>query len=432
MKKFFKNASIYILLMILIVGLIFAADYFYGRKISEDISAEIDQFAQNNGYQLNFVEVETNLLLRELNLKNINFSRGGEFNLILNEAVVNFSWQQLLNYFQKGKLEIDKNLDAKITQLYYSNLAENYQLKLDQTEISYQGKFPQNELSQINKLADLAPLLTTDHQLELRAEKLKYDFPYYRRYGLSNDDWEELSTFNDFILRADYKKEEEVFKLSQFNLSNDFLKVIFDFKAQLAYQAEAEAEADRVTLKEAQSSYDLLLAAEKINFKENDYFKELKLKQFDLSGDFKLGKAEEKLNLKELDLSFNLNNFKLELAAELSRQLNRETFGILAADNNFSFAVDKLSYDQEYTYPNGKSESQLESSLLTAEMKADYNYSQKMPYLNSAELKYKSKNSKIEQLNLFIQLLLGQRFQQNEEGYYQINLWGPIDDLNFE
>lgn len=428
MKKFLKNASIYILFMVLIAGLIFSLNYFYGQKIAEDISTEINQFARDNGYELNFVEVEANPLLKKLKLKNLNLTKDENFNLILNEAVVNFSWQQILNYIQNEKFEIDKNLDSEIAQINYSNLSQNYQLKLSQSELNYQGEFPDNSIGELKNLNDLAVFLEDDHKLDFKAEKFKFDFPYYRRYGLSNQSWNQLSTFDDFILKADYLSSKKEFNLNQFNLSNDILKIIFDINAVLVSDLKAE----KVEIKELLTNYDFLLAAEKLDFKENDYFKKLHFKQFDFGGDFNLKKTEKRLELRNLDFGLNLNNFELILSKELTNKINQNTFEILANQDNFSFLIEQLKYQQEYNYPNGKSRGQLDSSLLAAEMEADYNYSQEIPYINSAKLSYKSKNSKIEQLNLFIQLVIGKTFRQNEAGYYELEIWGPVDDLNFE
>ena len=120
------------------------------------------------------------------------------------------------------------------------------------------------------------------------------------------------------------------------------------------------------------------------------------------------------------------------LAEELSQDLNQNTFGILAADNNFEISINEFSYDQKYSYPNGSSSSSLKSSLIEAELEAEYNYSEETPYISNAILKYKLQNARAEQLNSFLQLVLGQSLKKDEAGYYKLEIWGDLDDLNFE
>jgi len=112
--------------------------------------------------------------------------------------------------------------------------------------------------------------------------------------------------------------------------------------------------------------------------------------------------------------------------------LNQKSYGILAAENNFEILIDKFSYQQDYSYPNGSSQSNLDSSLLMAELEAEYNYNQEIPYISSGIIKYKPQTVRAEQLNSFLQLVLGKRFNRNERGYYELNFWGAVNDLNFE
>lgn len=38
----------------------------------------------------------------------------------------------------------------------------------------------------------------------------------------------------------------------------------------------------------------------------------------------------------------------------------------------------------------------------------------------------------MEQLNYLIQIMLAKNLSQDEEGYYRLEYWGDVDDLNFK
>lgn len=428
MKKFFKKASIYILLMILVAGIIFSLNYYYGEKISKDVEAEISQIAKNNNYQLRFLEIETNPLLQKMQIQNLNLTKADQFNLIINQGQIKLNWQQILNYFRQGEFQLDKNFESIIKQVNYSNLKENYQLNFKDAEIKYQGKLPEEKLTQVNSKSDLVFLLEEDHKLDFQAAELKYDFPYYRSYGLNSENWNRLSTFNNFNVRANYNAETKHLKVEEFDLRGELLKIIFNLDSKVNYQAKNE----KILIEELKSDYDFLLAGEKLKFEENSFFKDLNFKQFDFNGSLNLAKEENRFQANELNFNLKLSQFKLLLAKELSQDLNQNTFGILAADNNFEISINEFSYNQEYSYPNGNSSSSLKSSLIEAELEAEYNYSEETPYISNAIFKYKPKNARAEQLNSFLQLVLGQSFKKDEAGYYKLEIWGDLDDLNFE
>ena len=428
MKKFFKKASIYILVMLLAAGIIFGLNYYYGQKISKDIEKEISKIAENNNYQLRLVEVETNPLLQEMMIQNLNLFKADQFNLIINLAEIKFSWQQVLNYIRYQNFELDKNFESTVKQINYSNLQDNYQLNFSDTEVNYQGNLPKEKLAQISTIQDLYLLMEDNHNLDFRAAEVKYDFPYYRSYGLNNENWNRLSTFNDFILRANYKQKNKKLNIEEFNLSGELLKVIFNLESKLNYDRQYE----KIILTELKGDYDFLLTAGKLNFEANSYFKKLKFNQFDFNGSFDLVRKENDIQANQLDFNLNLSRFKLILAKTLSQQLNQKSYGILAAENNFEILIDKFSYQQDYSYPNGSSQSNLDSSLLMAELEAEYNYNQEIPYISSGIIKYKPQTVRAEQLNSFLQLVLGKRFNRNERGYYELNFWGAVNDLNFE
>ena len=428
MKKFLKKASIYILLMLLVAAVIFSLNYYYGQKISEDLEVEIAQIAETNNYQLRFVEIETNPLLQEIQLQNLHLTKADQFNLILNQGEINLSWQQILNYIRNQNFQLDKKFVSNIKQINYSNLKDNYQLNFRDAELRYRGNLPESKLKKLNTVDDLHLFLENNHNLDFKAAELKYDFPYYRSYGLNKENWNRLSTFNDVVIRVNYNKDNKNLKIEEFNLSGELLKLIFNFDSKLNYNAEKED----IILEQLSGNYDFLLAGKDLKFEANSFFQKLKFDQFDFNGSLNLTKEEDRFKANQLDFNLNLDNFKLILAAELNQQLNENTFGMLAAENKFDLLIENFSYQQDYSYPNGSSQSELSSSLFDGEMEAEYNYSEEVPYISSARLRYKPQTLRAEQLNSFLQLVLGQRFSQDEDGYYQLKIWGDIDNLNFE
>ena len=428
MKKFLKKASVYLLLMILISAVIFSLNYFLGKRISADIEAEIKEYSQSNNYELRFLSVESNPLLREINITNLNLSKPDNFNLNLNQAEINFSWQQILNYIREGHFRLDENLKSQIAQINYSNLKDNYQLNLDNSSLAYSGNLQKLKNKNIENFSDLNILMDNNHQFDFKSQKVKFDFPYYRSYGLNKEDWNQLSTFNDFTIKGNYNKNTNQFNLDEFNLSGEILKIIFDLNTALEYKKES----DKLAVNKLDSNYDFLLAAEKIDFKANSYFDNLAFKQFDFSGSLNLAEEDKKIKINNFDFAGNLSKFKLTLSKELSQQLNQNTFGILEEKDKFNLTVDKLSYKQKYSHPSGSSQAELNSSLIEAVLDAEYNYSNTDLHINSASLKYKTKTAAAERLNSFLQLVLGSRFTKNEDGFYVVEIWGPISSLNFK
>ncbi len=428
MKNFFKKISTYLLLMLFVAAVIFAINYYYGEKIAEDLKLEISKIAEANNYQLRFIEVESNPLLQKINIRDLNLTKADEFNLIINQAEINFSWQQILNYLRNQNLELDKNLDSNIAQINYSDLNDNYQINIKEAELKYQGDLPEEKLSDIMNKKDLQLLLKNDHQFEFTAAELKYDFPYYRRYGINDEDWNNLSSFNNFVLKTDYDQETKALKVEEFNLSSELLRIIYNFDSIIDYEEESQ----QIVFEELNGDYDFHLTADDLDFKANNLYKELEFKQFSFNGSFDLLKAEERFKANQLDFNLNLKEFKLELTEIMAQELNRNSFGILAENDQFEILINDFNYQQDYSYPNGNSSSKLDSSMLQAEFKAEYNYSQEIPYISTAELKYKPQTVKAEQLNSFIQLALGEKITKDKAGYYQLKFWGPIDDLNFE
>ena len=422
MKKFLKNASIYLLLMIFAAAVIFSLNYFYGDRISQDIEKEIAEAAAENNYQLRYIQINANPLLQRITVENLNLLKSDEFNLIVNQAEISFTWQQILNYMRNNNFQLDKDFESQILQLNYSNLQENYQLNFNNADLFYQGDF------QLEELGNLKALLENSHQFDLSSDELKYDFPYYRSYGLNRDNWNRLSTFNNFVLESSYDHNNRELIVEEFNLKGELLTVIFDFQSVIEYQEKEE----KIRFNELKGEYDFLLTAEDLKFEENTFFENLSFKQLDSNGDLDLIRKENEIRANSLDFNLNLLNFNLILSEDMSKQLNENSFGILAQDNNFELTVDSFSYQQNYNFPNGESNSELKSSIVEAQLTSEYNLSNETPYLSNAKLTYKPKTEKAEQLNSFLQLVIGQRFKRNEEGYFTVEAWGDIDDLNYE
>jgi len=423
MKRFLKNASIYILLMILIAAVIFSLNYFYGEKISQDLETDIRQSAAENDYQIRFIEIDTNPLLKTMNVINLNLTKADQFNLIVNQAEINFSWQQIINYFRNGSFQFDKNFKSQIMQINYSNLQDNYQLNFSEAELNYQGDF---ELQELN---DPEAFLAENHSLDFKTEELKYDFPYYRSYGLNSENWNRLSTFNNFNLKADYTKENKNLIIDQFNLKGELLTIIFDLESELEYLDDKD---EKIVFLDPKNSFDFLLLGEELEFEENSFFEDLSFKQLDFNGNLDLVLEDQYYSANQADFDLNLSDFKLLLSEELSLQLNQNTFGILAQDKQFELAVDSFSYEQQYNKPNGTSSADLKSSIVDGSLMAEINYSEEIPYLSNAKLRYKPKTQTAEQLNSFLQLILGRSFERDDEDYFVVEVWGSINDLNYE
>lgn len=428
MNKFIKKASIYILLMLFAAAVIFTANYYYGQKIAEDVEAEIRSTAAANNYQLRNLEVESNPLLQKINIRNAGLTKTDQFNLIVNQAEINFNWQQIINYIRNQNFEFDKDLDSKIAQINYSNLNNNYQINLKDAELHYQGNLTEENILAVKNENDLQLLLEDDHNLDFTAAELKYNFPYYRSYGLSEQDWNRVSTFSDFKLRIDYDQANRNLKLEEFNLSSELLKIIYNFDSIIDYNEQEQ----QIYVEEAKGDYDFHLTASDLNFSNNAFYQDLEFSQFDFNGSFDLINQNNRVKANQLNFNLNLDEFKLVLTEIMAQQLNNNSFGILAENNQFEILINQFSYQQQYSHPNGSSQSELDSSMLLAELDAEYNYSEEIPYISSGELRYKPQTAKAEQLNSFLQLVLSERITRNEDGFYQLKFWGPIDSLNFD
>lgn len=428
MKKFFKKASIYLIIMFLAAAVIFSLNYYYGKQISEDIESEISQFAEQNNYKLNSIEVNSNPLLEKIEFNNLNLTADNNFNLKIENAVINFSWQQIISYIRGNDLNIDENFKSRIKTINYRNLKNDYSLNFTDSDINYTGQVSEAKLNQINSSSDLYLLMEDNHNFEFKAAEIKYDFPYHRSYGLNKENWDKLSYFNNLVFRADYNKDSQILDIKEFNLSSEFITVLFNLNSKIKYDDQQQ----KILYESLKGDYDFYFTAENLNFESTSYFNDLKFKQLDLNGSLNLNRENEEVKTEQLDFNLNLNSLELLLTESTSQKLKENTFGILAKDDKFNLIVDKFSYQQNYSYPSGSSSSNLDSNILLAETKAEYSLSEEVPYISSAQLKFKTQKSDIKELNLLLQILLSQSFTKDEDGFYVVEFWGSIDDLNFE
>ena len=459
MKKFLKKASIYLLLMLLIAAAVFSLNYFLGRKLAGDLENDLKEIAAENNYQLRYLNINSNPLLRRVELNTLSFQNNSDQSIELNGAEIEFSWQQIFNYLKDGKFLAKKDITAEIDKFSFYDLQQNNHFDFYNSSLSYQGE--------INSQSVKEPLqlIKNNHRLNIASEEVIYDYPFYRSYGITKANWERISTFRDFAFNADYQSQNQKLTVNNFALKNEFIDYQLDFETVLEERTEAEVEAaetsktesepeemaeemetalaeivlysrqnQKLILKELQSNYQLALNGELINLSGNELFNQFSFAELNLDSDFAMYLDSEKKNyqIQKFDLNFDLSDFQLVLKENLSQEVNQSSFGILAQNGEFELNIDSLNYLQQFNHPKGKSELDLISNLIDARLNAEFNYSEEIPYISSSLLKFKAKNQSVEQLLLFAQLLNGDNFEQDEEGYYQLELWGRLDNLNFE
>lgn len=428
MKKFLKKGFIYIGLLIIVAGIIFGLNNYYGTKISADLEQEFNQLAQNNKYQLELSGLKANPLLRKIKIENLDLKKRRFYNLNISEAEIHLSWQQIINYLVEQEFRLDKNFESQIKEIDYSSLVNNYQLNFKEAELYYQGDLTKADFKQLSTADDLYFLLENDHELNLKAAGVKYDFPFYRYLGFNDQNWDKISSFDNFEMEANYNQKKQLLKVNKFNLSGDILKIGLDFDSKVKYNNNKP----KIKIEEFKSNYDLLITADDLVLEPNSIFRELEFNKFALNGNVDLTTTQSFFNLNEFDFDLNLKEFKILLSEKMSRSLYKNSFGVLSPITNVKFKIDDYSYQQEYTAPNGNFQSNIDSSLLNAQLKGEYNYDQEDIYINDAILKYKVKSEEMENLNYLIQLVLAKNLTKNEEGYYTLEFWGDTDDLNFK
>lgn len=460
MKKFLKKASIYVLVLLLIAAAVFSLNFFLGRRLAQDLERDIEKIADENNYQLRYLSINTNPLLRRVEINGLSLLKSSEQSLEINGANIELTWQQIFNYLKDRNFLTKKDITADVDKFTFYDLQQNNNFSFYNSSVRYQGEIN----SEI--LKDPMELIKHNHQLTILAEEFDYDYPYYRSYGISKDNWERISSFKDFAFNASYLSQDKQLNLNDFVLKNEFIDYELDFESIIAESDKKEVELksgveetaenetepiealdnsfqeivlyssqeSEIGLKELKSNYQLALDGEILSVSENDLFNELSFNDFELASAFEiyLNSTARIYEIQKFDLELNLNEFSLNLAESLSNQVNEISFGILAQDNDFVVDIDSLKYQQQYTRPQGKSEFELVSSLIDAQLNAEFNYSEETPYISNSFLRFKANNPSVEQLLLFTQLLSGERFNQDEEGFYYLEGWGNIDDLNFE
>ncbi|MFN2339980.1 MAG: hypothetical protein ABR547_01745 [Halanaerobium sp.] len=467
MKKFLKKASIYLSVLLLIAAAVFGLNYFLGQRLARDLEADIEEIAAENNYQLRYLSINTNPLLRRVEINGLSLLKSTEQSLEINGAEVEFSWQQIFNYIKEREFLDKKDLQAEIDKFTYYDLQQNNNFSFYNSSLSYQG------IINSESLKDPLELIKNNHNLTILSEELDYDYPYYRSYGINKDNWERISSFEAFVFKASYQSQDKKLSVNDFVLKNEFIDYELDFASTIdeiaREESDSEAEVDKVSetdkakkmdeteelknlennlskivlysseetdlvLKELKSNYDLEIKGELAEMTENEFFKEFSFSNFNLLSNLEiyLDSTNTYYHFQEFDLDLDLRDFKLKLAESLSKEVNQSSFGILAQDDEFNLKIDSLQYEQQYSNPEGEIDSELISNMIDAELKAEFNYSEEMPYLSNSLLKFKAKNPSVEQLLMFAQLLYGEQFNQDEQGYYYLESWGNIDQLNFE
>lgn len=461
MKKFLKKASIYVLLLLLIAAAVFSLNYFIGRRLARDLESDIEEIAVENNYQLRYLSINTNPLLRRLEINGLSLFKSGEQSLEINGAIIELTWQQVFNYIKDRDFLTRKDINADVDKFTFYDLQQNNNFSFYNSKLSYQGEIN----SEI--LKDPMELIKHNHKITILSEEMEYDYPYYRSYGFSKDNWNKISTFKEFAFTASYQSEDNKLNVEDFILKNDFIDYDLDFESIIGQtlKTEADSQTDRavneakkadnenkdlknnfskivlysseeaeIFLKGLNSNYNLALNGELLNMSDSELFKEFSFANLKLLSNFEiyLNSESSYYQIQEFNLDFDLREFKLRLGDSLSKEVNESTFGILAQEDEFSVNIETLKYQQEYSHPQGKSDLELNSNLIDAELNAEFNYNEEIPYISNSLLKFKAKNSSVEQLLLFTQLLSGEKFNQDEEGYYYLESWGKIDDLNFE
>jgi len=480
MKKFFKKASTYLITMLIIAGLLFALNYYYGEKIAVDLEEDIREAALANNYQIRNLSISSNPLFQSVNIERLNLIKVDSYNLDLNGAHFNLSWQQIIYFIQNGDLSLKKDYSAEVDDILYSDLKNDYRLNFQQSVINYQGSF---ELENLDNVEDI---FANDHSLEFKAENLKYDYPYYRTYGITQKSWNELSSFDNFLIRADFSAAEKMLSIKEFILEGQYISYSADLYGEIMRVEARQKEDDSISSNENNSvgensesqnsinnqnsnddnnlnttpsenknslkttelsenflseyifknlkvNYDFKFNGQGLKTEANDYFKDMSFDNYSFKGYFDIFLPEPEQSLQysanQMDIEMDLQNFNLTFTDELSREINRNTYGIFAAEDNFSLKIDSFLYEQEYINPGGTTNSRLITPIFNAILDAEYTYTRDEFYLASAELRVKPNTQQAEKLLNFIQLLADRQFTKDEEGYYVIEFYGDIGNL---
>ncbi|MFW5736165.1 MAG: hypothetical protein ACOCXB_02285 [Halanaerobium sp.] len=458
MKNFLKKASAYLLVMFLIAAAVFSLNYVLGRRLARDLENDIEEIAAENDYQLRYLNLSTNPLLKRVEINTLSLLKNNEESYEINGAVLEFSWQQILNYIKEREFLDTKEMKAEIDKFSFYDLQQNNHFDFFNTSLNYQGEINSESLK------DPLKLIQNDHQLTVLTEELNYDYPFYRSYGINKNNWEQISTFKGFGFNVNYQSRDSQLSINDFILKNEFIDYEIDLETTIEEIMEDKNDLDKedsetaendeqkevesgleeiilfsnqegkIFLKELKSNYQLVLDGQLLDISENNLVNQLAFNELSLASELEiyLDAESSSYQFQQFDLDFDLQEFELELAETLSQGVNENTFGILAQDNQFELIVDSLNYQQQFSHPQGKSDLNLTSNLIDARLNAEFNYNQQIPYISSSSLKLKPKNSSVEQLILFAQMLYDEQLSQDEEGFYHLESWGDLDNLNFE
>ncbi len=458
MKNFLKKASAYLLVMFLIAAAVFSLNYVLGRRLARDLENDIEEIAAENDYQLRYLNLSTNPLLKRVEINTLSLLKNNEESYEINGAVLEFSWQQILNYIKEREFLDTKEMKAEIDKFSFYDLQQNNHFDFFNTSLNYQGEINSESLK------DPLKLIQNDHQLTVLTEELNYDYPFYRSYGINKNNWEQISTFKGFGFNVNYQSRDSQLSINDFILKNEFIDYEIDLETTIEEIMEDKNDLDKedsetaendeqkevesgleeiilfsnqegkIFLKELKSNYQLVLDGQLLDISENNLVNQLAFNELSLASELEiyLDAESSSYQFQQFDLDFDLQEFELELAETLSQGVNESTFGILAQDNQFELIVDSLNYQQQFSHPQGKSDLNLTSNLIDARLNAEFNYNQQIPYISSSSLKLKPKNSSVEQLILFAQMLYDEQLSQDEEGFYHLESWGDLDNLNFE
>lgn len=424
MKKFFKTASIYLLLLFLLAAAIFVLNIYYGQRIAQQLNFDLTMYLNKLNYQTEEVKFKVNPLLRKIEVEKLTLINPAEFKLTLESATINLSWKQLFNYLKYNEFQLDKNFKSYLKRLNYYNLISNYQINFKNVELNYQG-----DLDNVSP-DKLENILNKDHNLSFKAENLAYNYPYYRDFALTKNSWDKLRSFNDFKFDLAYTSSNQQLNLQQFDLSNEIIRLMFNFTTKLDFNQTQQ----KFKFLDLTGNYDFLLAGKQLEFTANETFKQLQLGQLTTSGNLAVSYPEGKNNylLNSLAYNFEANDVYFVLSDQLNDELNNFSFNLLDQSQNIEFQIDQLTASQDYSRPEGKGNFKLDSSLITAEAKTEYLYQNSQLYFSNLNLRYLPKNKLAEQLNYLLQLILNKRFRQDEDGYYIIDLWGELNNLQYQ
>jgi hypothetical protein len=428
MKKFLKKASIYLIIMLILAAVFSALNYYYGSKLAQDLKIDIQKAAEENNYQIRDLNLNANPLFQRINIENMRITKEQESNIDILDAEIKLSWQQIFYYIRNNDLALNKNYTAKIKNINYSDLKNNHRFKFIDALLNYSGEF------KIEEAKDIEYFFNHNHDFDFQAAELRYDFPYYRSYGITAESWEQLSVFKDVKIKADYKADNRLLTVEELILDGEFIDYHSDLRAEIRDIAADSKFEDEIIFNNLKMNYNFDFDGDGLKTEQNQYYKSLSFDNysFDAYIDISLENPEEMIYIaNQFDAELNLNNFNLTFNEELSREINKNTFGIFAKDDQFSLKINSFNYDQEYVNPAGETESTLITPFVDSELEANYTYNKEEFYLDNALLKIKPKTIESETMFNFIQLIIDQQFEQDEDDYYLIRVHGELGNLEF-